>query len=81
MVQLDMKVENGRTSISFDSLEHIMACLANQKFVGEPPQNGDSLAEGKEKYDKVQKECQDAIDGCWKQGMDFMSKRPENKVE
>lgn len=52
----------GNIIISEDSFEMLLACLDNQKFVGEVPQNGDSLAEGEESYNSTQKEIQDAID-------------------
>lgn len=40
----------------------LLACLDNQKFVGESPQNGDSLSVGKEAYWKGQQDIQDTID-------------------
>ena len=52
----------GNIIITEDSFEHLLACLDNQKFVGEVPQNGDSLAEGEESYNSTQKQIQDAID-------------------
>ena len=52
----------GNILISEDSFEMILACLDNQKFVGEQPQNGDSLSVGKDEYWKGQQDIQDAID-------------------
>ncbi len=62
MVKLEATKKDGNIIITEDSFEHLLACLDNQKFVGEPPQNGDSIAVGKEEYYQVQNEIQDAID-------------------
>jgi hypothetical protein len=62
MVKLEAKIDGDNVIISQDSFEHLLNCLDNQKFVGEPPQNGDSIAEGEEGYNFVQKEIQAAID-------------------
>jgi hypothetical protein len=40
----------------------ILACLDNQKFVGELPQNGDSLSVGEDNYWKGQQDIQNVID-------------------
>ena len=77
MVELKAIKKNGVILISEGSFEHLLNCLANQKFVGETPINGDSVAVGKEEYDRVQNSMQDAIDDFWKQCMDLlMSKEP-----
>ena len=52
----------GNIIISEDSLEMILACLDNQKFVGEQPQNGDSLSVDKDVYWKGQRDIQNTID-------------------
>lgn len=62
-----MKIEakkdgKGNIVISEDSFEMILACLDNQKFVGELPQNGDSLSVGEDKYWKGQQDIQNTID-------------------
>lgn len=62
-----MKIEaikdgKGNIVITEDSFEMLLACLDNQKFVGEAPQNGDSISIGKDEYYKTQKDIQDAID-------------------
>lgn len=68
MVDLNIKKENGMISMSEDDLEHIMGCLANQKFINSPPINGDSLeAELNGEADKVRKEHQASIDHCYRQ--------------
>lgn len=57
-----IKDGNGNIVISEDSFEMLLACLDNQKFVGEPPQNGDSLSEGEGAYINKQQEIQKVID-------------------
>ena len=62
-----MKIEakkdgKGNIVISEDSFEMILACLDNQKFVGELPQNGDSLSVGEDKYFTTQQDIQNVID-------------------
>lgn len=62
-----MKIEaikdgKGNIVISEDSFEMVLVCLDNQKFVGEQPQNGDSLSFGEEEYWKGQQDIQNAID-------------------
>ena len=52
----------GNIVITEDSFEMVLACLDNQKFVGEGPCNGDSLSIGKEEYYKTQQNIQDTID-------------------
>lgn len=52
----------GNVIITEDSFEMLLACLDNQKFVGESPQNGDSLAEGPDSYYKTQNTIQKTID-------------------
>jgi hypothetical protein len=52
----------GNIVISEDSFGMVLACLDNQKFVGEQPQNGDSLSVGKDEYWKGQQDIQDTID-------------------
>ncbi len=60
MVQLEAKKEKGQVVISENSFEHLLSCLDNQKFVGDL--NADALSMGKNAYDKVQNETQEAID-------------------
>ncbi len=62
MVKLEARKKDGNVVISEGSFEHLLSCLDNQKFVGELPQNGDSISVGKDKYYKVQNEIQQAID-------------------
>ncbi len=61
-----MKIEakkdgEGNIIISEDSFEMLLICLDNQKFVYEPPQNGDSVSVGKDDYFRVQRDIQDSI--------------------
>jgi hypothetical protein len=62
MVKLEATKKDGNIIIAEHSFEHLLACLDNQKFVGEAPINGDSVAVGKEEYYRVQNEIQEAID-------------------
>lgn len=55
-----LKDGKGNIIITEDSFERLLACLDNQKFVGEIPQNGDSMDDGD--YYKKQKEIQGFID-------------------
>jgi len=52
----------GNIVITEDSFEMLLACLDNQKFINESPQNGDSISVGEEKYKSTQTEIQEAID-------------------
>ena len=54
--------------------EHLLTCLANQKFIGEQPPNGDALAMGKSEYENIQAEHQKIIDEAWRKGMDILSR-------
>ena len=63
MVKVEAKKDGkGNIIISEDSFEMILSCLDNQKFIGEKPQNGDSLSVGEDEYWKIQGENQDCID-------------------
>ena len=63
MVNVEAKKDGkGNIIISENSFEMLLACLENQKFVGEPPQNGDSLSVGEEEYWKGQEDIQNTID-------------------
>lgn len=57
-----IKDGKGNIVISENSFEGLLACLDNQKFVGEVPQNGDSLSVGKEEYESTQQGIQKFID-------------------
>lgn len=52
----------GNITLPVEDFEQLLAALANQKFVGEAPPNGDALDMGKEKYDATQKSTQELID-------------------
>lgn len=63
MMKIEAKKDGkGNVVISEDSFEMILTCLDNQKFVGESPQNGDSLSVGKDVYWKGQKDIKVVID-------------------
>jgi hypothetical protein len=57
-----IKDGNGNVVITEDSFEMLLACLDNQKFIGESPQNGDSLSVGEGNYWKGQEDIQNTID-------------------
>jgi hypothetical protein len=63
MFKMELKKDGkGNIIITEDSFEMLLGCLDNQKFIGEAPQNGDSLAEGEENYTNTQKGIQNIID-------------------
>lgn len=63
MKKLDAKKDgNGNIIISEDSFEMLLGCLDNQKFIGEAPQNGDSISIGEKGYYKSQADIQAVID-------------------
>jgi len=74
MVKLEATRKNGNVVISEESFGHLLNCLANQKFIGEPPPCGDAIALGKKKYDAIQVENQKCIDDFYFQCRDLLSK-------
>lgn len=75
MVKLKAAVVGNQVTMDKDSLEHIMICLANQKFINEYPPNGDAHSIGKEKYKSIQEENQEVIDNCYRQIEELVCKR------
>ena len=65
----------GNIIISEDSFEMLLACLDNQKFIHELPQNGDSLAVGEEHYKNSQQAMQKIIDDYNKQCRKFLHQK------
>jgi hypothetical protein len=62
-MKIDAKKDGkGNIVISEESFDMLLACLDNQKFVGEQPQNGDSLSVGVDEYLKGQQDIQSTID-------------------
>ena len=57
-----IKDGKGNIVITEDSFEMLLACLDNQKYINEAPQNGDGISMDKEDYEKVQQDNQKAID-------------------
>lgn len=72
MVKLNGQKKDGNVILPVGDFEHLLNCLANQKFIGEPPACGDAMAAGPEGRAKVDAENQKAIDDAWKQGMDLL---------
>ncbi len=59
-------------TISKSYFEHLLNCLANQRFIGELQPNADSLSLEKIEYDNIQILNQKIIDKAWRQGMFFL---------
>jgi len=59
---LEWQTNKDTITISKSFFEHLLNCLANQKFVGELPPNGDALGLGKSEYNDIQIEIQKRID-------------------
>ena len=53
--------------------EHLLHCMANQKFIGEAPPNGDALEMGQESYEELQEGNQAIIDKAWNKGMTILN--------
>ena len=70
-----IKDGKGNIIISEDSFEMLLACLDNQKFVGESPQNADSLSVGEDKYWKGQEDIQNTIDQYNRQCRDILHQK------
>ena len=62
-----------KITIERDFLEHLLNCLANQKFISERPPNGDALSLGQEEYDSLQKKNQRVIDDAWEKGHELLA--------
>lgn len=56
-------------TITKNFFEHLLNCLANQKFIGELPPNADALSLGKTEYENIQIENQNIINDAWSKGM------------
>jgi hypothetical protein len=53
-------------------LDHLLSCLANQKFINESPPNGDAAAMEPSEYQRIQRENQRVIDAAFEKGMDLL---------
>jgi hypothetical protein len=56
-------------TISKSYFEHLLNCLANQKYINESPCNGDARYLELGEYKKIQIENQAVIDKAWNRGM------------
>lgn len=75
MMKIQAKKDGkGNIIISEDSFEMLLACLDNQKFVGEQPQNGDSLSVSEKEYWKGQEDIQNTIDHYNRQCREILHK-------
>ena len=75
-----MKVEaikdgKGNIVITEDSFEMLLACLDNQKFINDTPQNGDSLSVGETVYKTTQQNIQETIDNYNRQCRDILNNK------
>lgn len=70
---VDWQRQDDTITISKSYFEHLLNCLANQKFVEELPTNGDAIETGENEYRNIQKENQDVIDKAWREGMFILS--------
>lgn len=59
--------------VTLDEFEHLLACLANQKFINDPP-NADGLSMGEEACEKIREVNQSVIDQTWRWGMDKLER-------
>ena len=57
-------------------LEHLLACLANQKFINEV--NADGLSEGPERVREIQQGIQQAIDDAYHHGWELLMAAAKN---
>lgn len=59
-------------TLDLDYFEHLLNCLANQKYISEAPLNGDAIAMGIESREELRKLNQGAIDDAWNKGMKLL---------
>lgn len=58
-----------KVTIDADFFEHLLNCMANQRFIGEAPVNGDALATGIETRQELEKANQSVIDDAYSDAM------------
>lgn len=68
---------NKTITIDREFLDHLLNCLATQKFLYDV--NADGLSEGEEKVKQMQSEAQQAIDTAWREGMDMLYKHTKDE--
>ena len=68
-------------TVSANFFEHLLACLANQKFIHDV--NADGLAEGVDEVKRQQSEMQQTIDTAYREGWELLMQQlpPENAQE
>lgn len=69
----DQKTITTKILIEKDFLEHLLSCLANQKFINESAPCGDAIAMSNREYKNIQQENQRIIDQAYKDGWDFLA--------
>lgn len=70
---LEWQLNKDTITISKSFFEHLLNCLANQKFIGELPPNLDALELGKSEYNNIQIENQKEIDRAYCKGRFILS--------
>lgn len=65
-------IDKKQISMDVDFFEHLLNCLANQKFVNELPSCGDALAVDVDDYNKIQKDAQITIDRAYIEGHNIL---------
>lgn len=68
----------GNIIIEEDSFEFLLACLDNQKFVGEVPPNGDAV---ESEYEQIQKDNQSTIDDINHQCRNILHQKIQVMIE
>ena len=70
MVKVEAKKVGTDIVISEDSFEHLLNCLANQKYIADI--NSDGMADGEKAIKAVQEHNQAAIDDFYRQCMEVL---------
>lgn len=60
-------------TLKIDYFEHLLNCLANQKFIKDV--NADGMSLGIKKVKSIQKQSQAVIDKAWNDGMKLLTKK------
>lgn len=61
-------------TIEEDFFEHLLNCMANQKFIGEVPPNGDAMSLSQTEYKNIQQDHQRVIDETYLRARYLLSK-------
>ncbi|HJT55890.1 MAG TPA: hypothetical protein VJ761_05310 [Ktedonobacteraceae bacterium] len=72
-------LQHNRITLARDYFEHLLNCLANQKFIHDV--NADGLEDGIDEVKKTQAEMQRVIDQAWREGMDLLHDHDQVRVK